>query len=83
MLIIICLTVLIGGCVGAPLAASPASATIVSTAEQDVYWPADEWRMSSPEEQGIDSASILSMLQEIQQKDLNIHSVWSSAMATL
>ena len=74
-LISISLIVLIGGCLGVPLTASPVSATIVPTAEQPAHWPVDEWRVSSPEEQGIDSASILSMLQEIRQKDLNVHSV--------
>ncbi len=69
MLISISLIVLTGGCVGAPLTASPANARIVSTAEQPSYWPGDAWRVSSPEEQGIDSASILSMLQEIRQKE--------------
>jgi CubicO group peptidase (beta-lactamase class C family) len=43
--------------------------------EQPSYWPDTEWRTSTPEEQGIDSTSILSMLHEIRQKDLNIHSV--------
>jgi CubicO group peptidase (beta-lactamase class C family) len=75
MLVSISLIIFISSCVGAPLTASPASATIVPPAEQPAYWPGNEWRVSSPEEQGIDSASILSMLQEIQQKNLNIHSV--------
>jgi CubicO group peptidase (beta-lactamase class C family) len=61
VVICILLTGLIGGCM-------PAT-------EQPAYWPAGEWRTSTPEEQGIDSASILSMLKEIRQKDLNIHSV--------
>src|SRR5512145_1378955 len=65
-LICIILTGLIGGCVYTPIA--PA-------AEPPSYWPDTEWRISTPEEQGLDSASILSMLQEIQKKDLNIHSV--------
>ena len=65
-LICIILTGLMGGCVYTPVA--PA-------AEQPSYWPDTEWRTSTPEEQGIDSASILSMLHEIRQKDLNIHSV--------
>jgi CubicO group peptidase (beta-lactamase class C family) len=71
----ISLIAIISGCVGAPLTASPVRATNVPTAEQHAYWPGDEWHVSSPEEQGIDSASILSMLQEIRQKDLNVHSV--------
>jgi CubicO group peptidase (beta-lactamase class C family) len=48
---------------------------VAPATEQPSYWPDAEWRTSTPEEQGLDSASILSMLQEIQQKDLNIHSV--------
>ncbi len=64
--ICIILTGLIGGCV---------YTSVAPAAEQPSYWPDTEWRKSTPEEQGIDSASILSMLQEIQQKDLNIHSV--------
>ncbi len=43
--------------------------------EQAGYWPANDWRTSSPEEQGLDSASILAMLQEIQNKNLNVHSL--------
>ena len=65
-LICILLTGLIGGCVYTPIAPS---------AEQPSYWPDTEWRTSTPEEQGLDSASILAMLQEIKQKNLNIHSV--------
>jgi CubicO group peptidase (beta-lactamase class C family) len=68
------LSSLIGGCAGAPTA-SPSNATVASVAEQPAYWPDTEWRTSTPEEQGIDSASILAMLHEIQQKNLNIHSV--------
>jgi len=65
-LICIILTGLMGGCVYTPVAPG---------AKQPSYWPDTEWRASTPEEQGLDSASILSMLQEIQKKDLNIHSV--------
>jgi len=42
---------------------------------QPAYWPAAEWRTSTPEEQGIDPASILAMLQDIQSTDLHVHSV--------
>jgi CubicO group peptidase (beta-lactamase class C family) len=45
------------------------------TPETPAYWPGDDWRASTPEEQGLDSALILAMLQEIQQKKLAIHSV--------
>jgi CubicO group peptidase (beta-lactamase class C family) len=64
--IILILTALLGGC---------AYPLLTPAVEQPPYWPDTEWRTSTPEEQGIDSALILSMLQEIQQQDLNIHSV--------
>jgi CubicO group peptidase (beta-lactamase class C family) len=53
-----------GGCKATP-----------SQVEQSAYWPADNWRSSTPEEQGLDSSLILAMLQEIQNQNLNIHSV--------
>ena len=55
-----------GGCRNTP---------VVSSSGPPSYWPEEAWRTATPEEQGLDSASILSMLQEIQEKDLNIHSV--------
>jgi CubicO group peptidase (beta-lactamase class C family) len=39
------------------------------------YFPNDEWRSSTLEEQGLDSALILQMFQEIQDKNIDIHSV--------
>ena len=46
----------------------------IPTSQPPAYWPGDEWRTSTPEEQRIDSAMILAMLQEIQQKALHVHS---------
>jgi len=81
---------LIGGCAGAPTAsptnaptasptiaptASPTNTMVPPVAEQPAFWPDTEWPVSTPEEQGIDSALILAMLQEIQQEELNVHSV--------
>jgi len=43
--------------------------------EQPDYWPVQEWRTSTPEEQGLDSGRILAMLDEIQNENLAIHSV--------
>jgi CubicO group peptidase (beta-lactamase class C family) len=43
--------------------------------EHSAYWPADEWRTSTPEEQGLDSGLILAMLDNIQRENLAIHSV--------
>jgi CubicO group peptidase (beta-lactamase class C family) len=53
-----------GGCV-----ASPARVTSPD------YWPTQEWRTSTPEEQGLDSSSILAMLDQIQSENLRIHSI--------
>jgi len=39
------------------------------------YFPNDEWQSSTPEEQGMASALILQMFQEIQNKNIDIHSV--------
>ncbi len=60
-LFLILATILTGGCATRP--------------ELPPYWPGEDWRTSTPEEQGLDSALILAMLQEIQQKKLAIHSV--------
>jgi CubicO group peptidase (beta-lactamase class C family) len=54
----------VSGCTGA---ATPTAGT--------PDWPTTDWRTSTPEEQGLDSALILDMLQEIQAKQLPIHSI--------
>jgi len=38
------------------------------------YWPKENWRTSTPEEQGMDSGSIYTMLMNIKDK-LNLHSL--------
>lgn len=60
------LTGLLAGCVTIPTAAPT---------PQPAYWPDAEWRSSTPEEQGLDSGAVASMLQEIQSSDLRVHSV--------
>ncbi len=42
---------------------------------KDMYYPADEWRTSTPEEQGIDSELLLKMFETIQAEKVPIHSV--------
>jgi CubicO group peptidase (beta-lactamase class C family) len=37
------------------------------------YWPTSAWRTSSPEQQGMDSAKLVAMLTEIQDKHYPIH----------
>lgn len=39
------------------------------------YWPAAEWRSSTPEKQGIDSGKLRLMLQYIQENNIDIHSI--------
>lgn len=39
------------------------------------YWPAADWRTSSPEEQGIDSAKLYRMLAYIKENNIDIHSI--------
>ena len=63
-LIVLALIIGAGGC-----SAPPASS------DQTTYWPGHDWRTSPPEEQGLDSALILSMLREIQARNLPVHSL--------
>jgi CubicO group peptidase (beta-lactamase class C family) len=58
------LTLFLSGCAAAP-----------ASRDQTTYWPAHDWRTSTPEEQGLDSALILALLQEIQTRNLHIHSL--------
>jgi len=46
-----------------------------TTLEPSSYWPGEDWRASTAEEQGIDSTLILQMLQEIRGENIDIHSV--------
>ena len=39
------------------------------------YWPTNGWRTASPESQGMDSNLLAEMLNEILEKDIEIHSV--------
>lgn len=56
-------------------ACSPAPAQQGKTEEPvSTYFPDDEWQNSAPEEQGLDSALILQMFQEIQGQNIDIHS---------
>jgi CubicO group peptidase (beta-lactamase class C family) len=65
------------GCliVASCLIALSGCAATSATGDQTTYWPAHDWRTSTPEEQGLDSTLILAMLQEIQNRNLHIHSL--------
>ncbi len=43
--------------------------------ESAVYWPAESWRTSTPEQQGIDSEKLAETLDYIREEDVNIHSL--------
>jgi CubicO group peptidase (beta-lactamase class C family) len=45
------------------------------TASPGSYWPTQDWRTSTPEEQGMDSARLAAMLEWVQQQRLNLHSL--------
>jgi CubicO group peptidase (beta-lactamase class C family) len=54
-----------------------AAAVVTPAPAQDTapYWPTDQWRTSTPEEQGIDSARLADMLATVRAKKLAIDSV--------
>jgi CubicO group peptidase (beta-lactamase class C family) len=39
------------------------------------YWPTQDWRTSTPEEQGFDSAKLAEGLQAVRKNEINIHSL--------
>ncbi|MBI4790133.1 MAG: serine hydrolase [Chloroflexi bacterium] len=62
--------VLLAGCARATATPSPAPQL-----DSAGYFPTQGWRTSSPEAQGMDSAALLKLFDEIQTKQLNVHSV--------
>lgn len=50
-----------------PLSSSSISATS--------YWPTQAWRTATPEQQGLDSELLAQMLEQIQSKPINLHSM--------
>ena len=75
---------LVAGCAGpglvispqqaAPLTPTPVPAlTFVSPSEP--YWPTQGWRTSSPEQQGMDSVQLVRMLDAINARKLDLHSL--------
>lgn len=62
-----------------PSACTSDTATLKTTennrAKTDAFWPAQDWRTSSPEDQGMDSARLQEMMALIDQNDLAYDSV--------
>ncbi|MCK4765715.1 MAG: serine hydrolase [Candidatus Aminicenantes bacterium] len=42
---------------------------------RDDYWPTTDWKVSTPEEQGIDSEKLIAMFQAIEKKGIEYHSI--------
>lgn len=67
--------------VSATLKPSPAAATATLPAPAatqptaPAYWPTHDWRSSTPEEQGVDSAQLHRALQHIEDAKINVRSI--------
>jgi CubicO group peptidase (beta-lactamase class C family) len=71
--LLLVLSFIMGGCGSAePLASSP---TIQPAPTHGMDWPTQGWRTTTPEEQGMDSGQLTQMLVEVEQKDLDLHSL--------
>jgi len=51
------------------------TATLTKTPTETAYWPTEGWRVSTPEEQGMDSAKLQAMMRSISDQTLAIDSV--------
>jgi len=49
--------------------------TNTSTPIATSYWPTQDWRTSTPEQQGMDSGLLAQMMEQIQSKQINLHSM--------
>ncbi len=73
------------GCQAQPPQAAPTPAVpaapaqtvtpLAATIPQPDYWPTEEWKTSTPEQQGMDSAQLAAMFDAVEAKKLNLHSV--------
>jgi CubicO group peptidase (beta-lactamase class C family) len=59
------LIVSLASCADPPLTTSPPAN----------YWPTEGWRTSTPEEQGIDSAELVDMIEFVQEREYNVDSI--------
>jgi CubicO group peptidase (beta-lactamase class C family) len=55
-----------------PLVFSACSSLATDTT---TYWPTHDWRTSTPEQQGMDSELLVQMMEQIQSKQINLHSL--------
>ncbi len=66
------LAVIAPACSGSPAVVSTNASTPVLTT--GTYWPAEAWRTSTPEEQGMDSQKLEELIATIQVRNISIHS---------
>ncbi|MCX7709001.1 MAG: beta-lactamase family protein [Clostridia bacterium] len=77
-LIIPCLLIPVQGCSqqsNLPKKQTPTAVESKTAASSTAYWPGDSWRVSTPEEQGMDSGRLLEMLNFIKDGGNEIHSI--------
>jgi len=80
-LIVCVLLIAVTGCARAtppPTIPAPTTApAAIPTTPPDtiVYYPTQAWKTSTPEQQGVDSAALAKLFDEIQTKQYNIHSI--------
>jgi CubicO group peptidase (beta-lactamase class C family) len=66
------IVVLLGGCLPTGTVSKPAPTL---GAASGAYWPTQDWRSSTPEEQGMDSSRLNQALDSIHQTGLNLYSL--------
>ncbi len=80
-LVVCVLFIAVTGCARAtppPAISAPTTApatTPTTPPDATVYYPTQAWRTSTPEQQGVDSAALAKLFDEIQAKQYNIHSI--------
>jgi CubicO group peptidase (beta-lactamase class C family) len=74
-LALLCLLVAaLSGCRHAP-AKEAATAGETPASTTGAYWPTEDWRTSTPEEQGMEAGKLAQMLEAIQTQKLELHSL--------
>lgn len=61
--------------ISAPETARAVAPTATTKSDAAAYYPTQAWRTSTPEQQGVDSAALAKLFDEIQAKQYNIHSI--------
>lgn len=74
-LVLICIFALAQAGCASPAATTAPPNTPASILANSPYWPTENWRTSSPAEQGIDPQNLDDMLADITAQRLNLHSL--------